>query len=82
MPVKETNKVGILCDEDKTKEQLIEELKWYREHNQYLRKELSRVEDNNCRLTEELTNVKRALSYNCDALKTSVGWREYENEVK
>lgn len=75
MPVKETNKVGILCDEDKTKEQLIEELKWYREHNQYLRKELSRVEDDNHKLTEELTNVKRALSYNCDALKTSVGWQ-------
>ena len=82
MPVKGDNKIGILCDEDKTKEQLIDELKWCREHNQYLSKELSRLEDNNWRLTEELTNIKRALGYNCDALKASVGWRDYENEVK
>lgn len=82
MPVDENEKTGILCDEDKTKEQLIDELKWYREHTQYLSKELSRVEDNNWRLVEELTNVKRALAANCDALKASVGWREYKDEVK
>lgn len=82
MPVEENNKVGILCDEDKTKEQLIDELKWYREHSQYVSRELSRVEDDNRRLTEQLTNVKRALAANCEALKDAIGWHGYGIEVK
>ena len=82
MPVKENNKVGILCDEDMTKEQLINELKWYREHTQYLSRELSRAEDYNHKLIEQLTNVKRALAANCEALKNAIGWHGYGVEVK
>lgn len=74
MPVEDNNKTGILRDEDKTKEQLIDELKWYREHTDYLSRECSRVEDDNRKLTEQLTNIKRALAANCEALKSAIGW--------
>ena len=77
MPVKGTNNVGICRDEDKTKEQLIDELKWYREHTEYLARECSRAENDNHKLTEQLTNVKRALAANCEALKDAIGWHGY-----
>ena len=82
MPVNENEKTGIMRDEDKTKEQLIEELKWYRENNQYLVRELARVENDNRRLEEEVSNLKGALvancdalSINCEALKGAFGWQ-------
>lgn len=77
MLAEETNKTGVLCDEDKTKEQLIAELRWYRDLTQNMSNELSIVENDNSKLTEELTNVKRALAANCEALKDAIGWHGY-----
>ena len=64
-------------DEDRTKEELIEALRGLQQARMVDINLIDQLRDRVDRLTEELTRTKRALAYNCEALKASIGWEDF-----
>ncbi len=65
-------------DEDRAKEDLIKELEYHRQARLMDDAEIARLQNRVDALIEELTYIKHALAYNCEALKTAIGWKGFD----